>query len=174
MKNYAMFYFDYLFGDHFEKVSAKAKLLYVNLNFYANAGFVPNPKKICREMGFNESTIDELIKNGELLSIEGRDEMFITSYFVHNPNFQPLHWTKTPYATYWYGKLWMKKNRVATLTKPKEEGSVSKCDKKEKPKTTPPDEKPNVDPTLPNSAPTDDDSIDDLLAVIENAKKKNK
>lgn len=171
MKNYAMFYFDYLFGDHFEKVSAKAKLLYVNLNFYANAGFVANPKKICKEMGFNETTIDELIKNGELLSIEGRDEMFITSYFVHNPNFQPLHWTKTPYATYWFGKLWMKKNRVATLKQPKEnEEKPQNVDEKKEPRH---DTRPQIDPTLPDSA-KDDDSFDALINVIENAKNKNK
>ena len=171
MKNYAMFYFDYLFGDHFEKVSAKAKLLYVNLNFYANAGFVSNPKKICKEMGFNETTIDELIKNGELLSIEGRDEMFITSYFVHNPNFQPLHWTKTPYATYWFGKLWMKKNRVATLKQPKEnEEKTQIVDEKKEPRH---DTRPIIDPTLPDSA-KDDDSFDALINVIENAKNKNK
>ena len=43
MKDYTMFNFNFLFNDHFAKVSNQAKLYYVALNFYAINGFVPNP-----------------------------------------------------------------------------------------------------------------------------------
>lgn len=164
MKNYTMFYFDYLFGDHFEKVSAKAKLLYINLNFYANAGFVANPRKVCKEMGFNLSTLDELISIEELLTLEGRDEMFITSYFVHNPNFNPLNWTKTPYATYWRGKLWMKKNRVATFSKKNAELSMNEGSEYTVNLT--------VDPTLPNSA-KERNPLDQLVEAMKKVERAN-
>ena len=124
MKNYAMFNYDFLFGDHFAKASPKAKLLYINLSFYADCGFVANPKQICKSMGYDESVLQELIDIDELLTLEGRAEMFITSYFVHNTNFKPFSWLSSPFGEYWKTKMWMKKNKIATLKKqdkPKEE-----------------------------------------------------
>lgn len=124
MKNYAMFNYDFLFGDHFAKASPKAKLLYINLSFYADCGFVANPKQICKSMGYDESVLQELIDIDELLTLEGRAEMFITSYFVHNTNFKPFSWLSSPFGEYWKNKMWMKKNKIATLKKqdkPKEE-----------------------------------------------------
>lgn len=134
MKDYAMFKYDFLFGDHFAKASAKAKLLYINLSFYADCGFVANPRQICKSMGYEESVIQELIDIDELLALDGRSEMFITSYFIHNKNFKPLSWLSTPFGEYWKNKMWMKKNGVATLKK------------QDKPK------EPVIDPTLPGSA----------------------
>lgn len=156
MKNYAMFNFNYLFGDHFAKASPKAKLLYINLSFYADCGFVPNPKQVCKSMGFDESVLKELIDIEELLTIEGRSEMFITSYFVHNTNFKPLSWLSTTYGSYWKNKMWMKKNRVATLKKDHAE---------EKP------EEP-IDITQPNSATEID--MDSMLEELEEEKKKKR
>ena len=86
MKDYAMFKFEYLFGDHFANVSDKAKLLYINMSFFSNAGFVANPKYLCRSLGYDESVIDELVKAEEIITLEGRSEVFLTSYYVHNPN----------------------------------------------------------------------------------------
>lgn len=156
MHNFAMFNYDYLFGDHFAKVSLKAKLLYVNLSFFANSGFVPNPKQICANLGFNESVLQELIDIEEILTIEGRQEMFLTSYFVHNPNFNCLNWTHTPYATYWRGKLWMKKNRIATFSK--EKADVTLLEK---------------DVTLPNSA-AKTNVLDELDQIVSNQKEDQK
>ena len=121
MKNYAMFNYDFLFGDHFAKASPKAKLLYINLSFYADCGFVANPKQICKSMGYDESVLQELIDIDELLTLEGRAEMFITSYFVHNTNFKPLSWLSSPFGEYWKNKMWMKKNKIATLKKQNKE-----------------------------------------------------
>ena len=115
MKNYGMFKYDFLFGDHFAKASPKAKLLYINLSFYADAGFVANPKQICKSMGYDEDVLNELIEINELLVLPGRAEMFITSYFVHNTNFNPYSWISTPFGEYWKSKMWMKKNRIATF-----------------------------------------------------------
>ena len=115
MKNYAMFKYEFLFGDYFAKASPKAKLLYVNLSFYADCGFVANPVQICKAMGYDESVLQELVSIGELLTLPGRSEMFIASYFVHNVNFKPLSWIKTPFGEYWKGKLFVKDNRIATL-----------------------------------------------------------
>lgn len=112
-----MFNYDFLFGDHFAKASPKAKLLYINLSFYADCGFVANPKQICKSMGYDESVLQELIDIDELLTLEGRAEMFITSYFVHNTNFKPFSWLSSPFGEYWKNKMWMKKNKIATLKK---------------------------------------------------------
>ena len=120
MKSSAMFNFDYLFGDHMAQVSDQAKLYYIKLCFFANCGFVANPKSVADSMGYDKSVIDELIGIGELLKLPDRAEVFITSYFVHN-HFNPSSWTKTPYFPYWKGKLWTKKNGVATFKKPEEE-----------------------------------------------------
>lgn len=121
MKNYAMFNYDFLFGDHFAKASPKAKLLYINLSFYADCGFVANPKQICKSMGYDESVLQELIDIDELLTLEGRAEMFITSYFVHNTNFKQFSWLSSPFGEYWKNKMWMKKNKIATLKKQNKE-----------------------------------------------------
>lgn len=119
MKNYGMFKYDFLFGDHFAKASPKAKLLYINLSFYADSGFVSNPKQICKSMGYDDSVLEELIRIDEILTLPNRAEVFITSYFVHNINFNPFSWLNTPYGEYWKSKMWMKKNRIATLKREK-------------------------------------------------------
>lgn len=142
-----MFKYDFLFGDHFAKASPQAKLLYINLSFYADCGFVSNPRQICKSMGYDEGVIQELIDIDELLTVEGRAEMFITSYFVHNKNFKPLSWLSTAFGEYWKNKMWMKKNGIATLKKqfePKE---------------------PAVDPTLPGSAIPQTTVINDLEEI---------
>ena len=157
-----MLNYDFFAGDHFNKVSAEARLLYIHFNFYANAGFVPNPKQICKSLGFEESTIDELLSINEIMSIPDRSEIFITSYFIHNPNFNALAWTKTPYFTYWKGKLWMKKNRIATFSKDKAEQSMDESLEDSKPITR----KKMKDPTLPNSAP-DLNPIDSVINIVD-------
>ena len=125
MKNYTMFDFNLLFGDHFAKVSNQAKLYYIKLNFYADHGFVANPLSVLDSLGFDKSVFQELINNGEILSLPDRCEVFITSYFVHNNKFKPSEWLKSPFAVYWKGKLWTKKNGVATF-KPQGEEVVSR------------------------------------------------
>lgn len=147
MKNYAMFKYDYLFGDHFAKASPRAKLLYINLSFYADNGFVANPKQICKSMGYDEGTLQELVDIEEVLTIEKRSEVFLTSYFVHNANFKPKAWLLSPFAEYWKGRLWIKNNRVATLKKQKDD-SVSKSE---------------MDPTLPGSAEDEDIGLNQLV-----------
>lgn len=161
MTDYAMFNFDYLFGDHFADVSLKAKLLYVNMSFYANQGFVPNPKQVCKELQFEESVLDELIENGEVLTLPGRKEMFLTSYYVHNKNFNPLNWTKTPYAPYWKGKLWLKRNRIATFSKEKAEDSL---------KDIPVDPSTNNKVVHQEETPISDEEIDAIVKDIQNKK----
>ena len=126
MKNKTMFDFQMLFGDHMAKVSNQAKLYYIKLNFYASNGFVANPLSVLDEMGFDKSVFYELVRNDEILTLEGRSEVFITSYFVHN-HFSPKTWLKSPFAQYWRGKLYTKPNGVATFnpqgetTKPDQE-----------------------------------------------------
>lgn len=117
MKTNCMFNFNLLFGDHMAKVSDKAKLYYIKLNFYANNGFVPNPMSVLDSMGvgYDKSVFQELVNNGELLTLPDRCEVFITSYFVHN-HFNASSWTHTIYFPYWKGKLWTKRNGVATFT----------------------------------------------------------
>ena len=162
MKNYAMFKYDFIFGDHFAKASAKAKLLYINLSFYADMGFVSNPRQICKSMGYDESVLDELVKIDELLTQEGRTEMFITSYFVHNTNFNPLSWTSSPFAEYWKGKLWLKKNRIATLNqKYFTERTPSPSFEK---KTTTQNQSENIS----------DEEMRETLSEFDNLKKKSK
>lgn len=115
MKNYTMFNYNFLFNDHFAKISNKAKLYYIELNFFANNGFVPNPLKILDSLGYDKSVFDELVKNDELLVLPGRSEVFITSYFIHNKGLKCYSWRATPYAVYWEGKLYVKKNGIATF-----------------------------------------------------------
>ena len=115
-----MFNFDLLFGDYMARCSDQAKLYYIKLCFFANCGFVANPLSVLDSMGYDKSVLKELIDAGELLKLPDRAEVFITSYFVHN-HFNPSWWTHTPYFPYWKGKLYTKKNGVATFTPQKEE-----------------------------------------------------
>ena len=128
MKKYTMFYYPFLFSDHMAKVSNQAKLYYIALNFYAINGFVSNPLQILDSFGYDKSVLEELIKAEEVLKLEDRDEIFITSYFVHNRGLNPMSWLSTPFAIYWKGKLFIKKdNGVATFTP---QGDESKREKK--------------------------------------------
>lgn len=130
MKSYTMFNYDLLFGDHFAKVSNQAKLYYIKLNFYADRGFVANPISVLDSLGFDKSVFQELVINGEILTLPNRCEVFITSYFVHNrfngkgDNKAAKSWLSSPFAQYWKGKLWTKGNGVATF-KPQDEPTVT-------------------------------------------------
>lgn len=120
MVNYAMFNYDYLFSDHMAKVSNEAKLYFVKLMFMSNCGFVANPISVLDSMGYDKSIMQELINNGELLTLPNRSEVFIASFYIHNHNYHIYSWMKTPFAQYWKGKLFIKKNGVATF-KPQQE-----------------------------------------------------
>ena len=115
MKDYTMFNFNFLFNDHFAKVSNQAKLYYVALNFYAINGFVPNPLQVLDSLGYDKGVFNELVANEELLTLPDRAEVFIASYFVHNPGIKCYSWRATPYAVYWDNKLFVKKNGIATF-----------------------------------------------------------
>ena len=116
MRNYTMFNYNFLFCDHFAKISNQAKLYYVALNFYANNGFVANPMMVLDSLGYDKGVFQELVNNGELLTLPDRAEVFIASYFIHNKGMKPYSWKSTPYAVYWENKLYIKKNGVATFT----------------------------------------------------------
>lgn len=128
------------------KVSDKAKLYYIKLNFFANNGFVANPLSVLDSMGegYDKSVFYELVNNGELLTLPDRCEVFITSYFVHN-HFNVSSWTHTVYYPYWKGKLYTKKNGVATFTPQKEEEEKEKQEVEDL--LTPPLEKPKEEKT---------------------------
>lgn len=117
MRNNIMLNYGLMFGDHMAKVSDKAKLLYIKLMFNADRGFVPNPLSVLDSMGvgYDKSVYQELIDNGEILTLPDRDEVFITLYFVHN-HFNASDWVHTIYYPYWKDKLWTKRNGVATFT----------------------------------------------------------
>ena len=115
MRNRICLDYSFTFGDHQAKVSNEAKLYYITLMFHAEHGFVASPIQVLDSMGLDKSIMYELINNGELLTLPNRDEVFITSYFVHNPTFDRREWLKSPYSTYWRGKLWIKDNGIATL-----------------------------------------------------------
>ena len=140
-----MFNFDMLFGDHMAKVSNQAKLYYIKLNFFASNGFVANPMVVLDSLGFDKFVFNELVANDELLTLPGRSEVFITSYFVHNPKFNNKSWLNSPFSQYWKGKLFIKKNGVATFNpQPKEEES-DPLDKIIPPEKTEVDEVDKVD-----------------------------
>lgn len=115
MKNYTMFNYNFLFSDHMAKVSNQAKLYYIALNFFAINGFVPNPLQVLDSLGYDKGVFNELVCNGELLTIPDRSEIFIASYFVHNKGMTCYSWRSTPYAVYWENKLFVKKNGVCTF-----------------------------------------------------------
>lgn len=121
MKNYTMFNYDWLFTDHFARLTDQAKLYYIKLNFFANNGFVPSPLSILDSLGYNRSVMDELVANGDILKLDNRSEIFITAYFVHNKGANYKSWFNTPYGIYWTGKLYVKKNGIATFKPQKEE-----------------------------------------------------
>ena len=120
MKNYTMFNYEFLFGDHFSQISEEARMLYIKMNFYANNGFVANPLALIDSLGYTRDALIELINNGDVLKLEDRSEVFITAYFVHNVGMDAHSWQKTNYYYYWKGKLWIKQNRIATLDPKKE------------------------------------------------------
>lgn len=107
--------YKYIFGDHMARCSHQAKLYYIKLMFHAENGFVANSLEILDSLGFDKSVFIELVANEEILTLPGRSEVFITSYFLHT-HFNPASWLSSPYAIYWKGKLYTKKNGVATFT----------------------------------------------------------
>lgn len=115
MKSYALFNYDYLFNDYFSQISNEARLLYIKMNFFAVNGFVTNPLEILDSLNYDKGVLQELINIGEVLTLEGRSEVFITSYFIHNKGINKHSWKSTPYAIYWKKKLNVKKNGVATM-----------------------------------------------------------
>lgn len=118
MKDYVLLNYDYLFSDHMACCSHQAKLYYIKLMFYANNGFVANPFGVLDSLGYDRGVFDELVKNEDLLTLPGRSEVFITAYFIHT-KFKPMSWLSNPFSIYWKGKLYIKKNGVATF-KPQE------------------------------------------------------
>ena len=118
MKDYILLNYDYLFSDHMACCSHQAKLYYIKLMFYANNGFVANPFGVLDSLGYDRGVFDELVTNEELLTLPGRSEVFITAYFIHT-KFKPMSWLSNPFSIYWKGKLYIKKNGVATF-KPQE------------------------------------------------------
>lgn len=116
MKDYILLNYDYIFNDHMAKCSHEAKLYYIKLMFFANNGFVANPLQVLDSFKFDKGVFNELVANDELLVLPGRDEVFITAYFIHT-RFNPASWLNTPFATYWKGKLRTKSNGVATFNK---------------------------------------------------------
>ena len=142
MKNYCCFNYDFLFGDHFAKLSNQAKLYYVKLNFHANNGFVPNPKSVLDSLGYDIGVFNELVSNGELLVLPDRCEVFIAAYFIHNKGFNCYSWRSTPYAVYWENKLYVKKNGIVHF----DPGGLKKDEKDPLDKiTTPSDDEDNQD-----------------------------
>lgn len=135
MKTEVMFNYDYLFGDHMAKVSHQAKLYYIKLMFYANNGFVSNPLEVLDSLGYQRDVFYELIANGEILNLPDRSEIFITAYFIHN-HFKPMSWMATPFSVYWKGKLFIKKNGVATFTPQAEEPEQPKAKPDDNPEPT--------------------------------------
>lgn len=124
MKTRTMFDYEMLFGDHMGKVSHQAKLYYIKLNFYAHNGFVSNPMEVLDSLGFDKGVFMELVNNEELLTLPNRSEVFITSYFVHN-RFKFDIWKASPFYQYWKGKLFIKKNGVATFKPQGDDGEDS-------------------------------------------------
>lgn len=157
MKDYTMFNFNYLFNDHFAKISNQAKLYYIKLNFYSDRGFVPNPMSVLDSLGFDKSVYWELVKNEELLTLPDRCEVFITSYYLHNHHFNCNEWYKSPFAIYWTGKLRVKKNGVATFNP----------DGLDEPKP-PVEQLANV--TSPEEESRGGDKWDDIIAELEKNK----
>ena len=121
MKNHSLFAYDFLFSDNFSKLSEQARLYYIKLMFYADNGFVSNPKGILDSLGYDKSIMIELKNNGDILTKQNRDEIFITAFFVHNKGINVSSWKSSIFAIYWKD-LWIKSNRVATVrAKTKEE-----------------------------------------------------
>lgn len=135
MKTYTLFNYEFLFNDHLAKCSKEAQLLYIKLNFYANNGFVPNPLQVLDSLNYDKSILKELICAEEILTLPNRDEVFITSYYVHNYKIDTRSWLKTVYAEYWKGKLWIKQNRIATLKEYKPKAAAELPKAQEQPET---------------------------------------
>ena len=69
MKNYTCFNYDYLFSDHFAKISNEARLYYIKLNFYANNGFVANPMSVLDSLGYDKGVLTPLLASRSISSI---------------------------------------------------------------------------------------------------------
>lgn len=115
MKKYTLLNYSFIFSDHFSVVSDQAKLLYIEMMFFAENGFVANPKAILDARNYHISVLNELVANGDVLKLPNRSEVFITAFFLHNKGAYPYTWRSTPYFIYWKDHLHIKKNGVATL-----------------------------------------------------------
>ena len=120
MKDRLCFDFNYIFNDHMAKCSDQAKLYYIKLMFFATNGFVSNPLEVLDSLGYDKGIFYELVRNDEIMTLPGRSEVFITAYFLHT-HFNAASWLSSPFAIYWKGHLWTKKNGVATYRKPPED-----------------------------------------------------
>ena len=162
MKNYTLFNYEYLFSDHFAKISNQAKLYFIKLNFFANNGFVANPLEVLDSLGYDKGVLDELIKNDEILTIPDRSEVFISSYFIHNKGLDCYAWRKTRFAIYWENKLFVKKNGVVKFDpdgKLKEESEKDPLDKISE---------PDQNELDASDKPSDDDNADfDIIGYIQ-------
>lgn len=154
MKDNLVFNYNMLFSDHFSRVSDQAKLYYIKLMFFAHNGFVSNPLSVLDSMGYDKSVLDELIANEDVLKLPDRCEVFITSYFVHT-HFKPMSWMSTPFSIYWKGKLYIKKNGVATFKPQKTDEEETVVIPEEEP--TPIKEEPEVITNIDDIVITKDD-----------------
>lgn len=125
MKDRICLDYNYIFNDHMGKCSNEAKLYYIKLMFFANNGFVANPLAVLDSMGFDKGVFYELVNNDELLMLPGREEVFITAYFLHT-HFNPASWLNSPFAIYWRGYMRTKSNGIATFKKIDKESEESK------------------------------------------------
>lgn len=115
MKEYTMLNYGMIFSEKFSRISNQAKLLYIKLNFYAIKGFVTNPMQILNSLNYDKKVFDELVDNGDILTLEGRGEIFITAYYVHNYSFPRSEWLRSPFAPYWKKKMTVNEDGLAVF-----------------------------------------------------------
>ena len=93
------------------RVSSQATLLFIDMLFTADRGFVANVMELLDRKGFPTSVLEELVKTRHVYCKRGRNEVLISSYYLHNTNVPTDELRKSPYFTYWINDIGFASNR---------------------------------------------------------------
>lgn len=119
MNDYSCFNYEYLFGDYMN-VSAEAKMYFIELMFHCKYGFVANPIQILESRNLKRSVFDELVAKKHILTKEGRTEVILSAYFVHNMGFDTKKIYRSTFWYYWKHDIIIKDNRIIDFKKQQE------------------------------------------------------
>lgn len=93
------------------RVSSQATLLFIDMLFTADRGFVADVMQLLDRKGYPTSVLEELVKTRHVYVHRGRHEVLISSYYLHNDSLPISEIYKSPYYCYWVNDIGFAANR---------------------------------------------------------------